>query len=77
MSTAQQIASTRFLNAMGPMVEDQKAMQQVLYCIELIKHQPEAPFITLDELEQNGMPLHTAMSLLRKKAHDFYYSESV
>lgn len=40
MSAAQAIASSRFLTAMGPMIEDEKKMSAVLEYIESIKIQP-------------------------------------
>ena len=72
MTAIQTQASRQFLTAMGPMVENQAAMQQVLYYIEWMKHQPAIPTITMDELEQNGMPLSVAMNQLREKARLYY-----
>lgn len=39
MSAAQAIASSRFLTAMGPMIEDEEKMNEVLAYIESIKMQ--------------------------------------
>ena len=39
MSAAQAIASSRFLTAMGPMIEDEQKMNEVLEYIESIKAQ--------------------------------------
>jgi hypothetical protein len=72
MSTAQAIASSRFLTAMGPMIKDEKKMNAVLEYIESIKIQPLHKQITMEELDKNGMPLHQAMDKLREKAREFY-----
>ena len=67
MSAAQAIASRRFLNAMGAMVEDEQRLNEVLEYIESIKIRPLCEQITMEELERNGMPLHKAMNQLREK----------
>ena len=72
MSTAQAVTGQRLVNAMGPLVDDESAIRQVLYCIELIKHQPTIPIITESELARNGMPLQSAMNRLRQRAYEFY-----
>lgn len=72
MSAAQAIASERFLKVMGPMIEDEQAMNMVLEYIESIKVLPLRKQITLEELDQKGMPLHEAMNKLREKAREFY-----
>ena len=72
MSAAQAIASDRFLTAMGPMIEDEAKLNQVLKYIESIKVSPLLPQITQEELDRNGMPLHQAMEQLREKARVFY-----
>ena len=72
MSAAQAIASDRFLTAMGPMIEDEAKLNQVLKYIESIKVSPLLPQITQEELDRNGMPLHQAMDQLREKARVFY-----
>ena len=72
MSAAQAIASDRFLTAMGPMIEDEAKLNQVLKYIESIKVSPLLPQITQEELDRNGMPLHQAMEQLREKARAFY-----
>ena len=72
MSSAQAIASRRFLRAMGSMVEDEERLNEVLEYIESIKIRPLCEQITMEELEKNGMPLHQAMNQLREKARAFY-----
>ena len=72
MNAAQAIASDQFLTAMGPMIEDKKAMQQVLFYINNMRRKAELPTITIEEAEQHGMPLHQAMDKLREKARVFY-----
>jgi hypothetical protein len=72
MSAAQAIASSRFLTAMGPMIEDEQKMNEVLEYIESIKIQPLRKQITLEELDKRGMPLHQAMDKLREKAREYY-----
>ena len=72
MSAAQAIASSRFLTAMGPMIEDEEKLNKVLEYIESIKVQPLYPQITQEELDENSMPLHHAMDKLREKARAFY-----
>ena len=72
MSAAQAIASKRFLNAMGAMVEDEQRLNEVLEYIESIKIRPLCEPITMEELEKNGMPLHQAMNQLREKARAYY-----
>ena len=67
MSAAQAIASSRFLTAMGSMIEDEQKMNEVLEYIESIKIRPLYEQITKEELEKNGMPLHQAMDQLREK----------
>lgn len=71
MSAAQALASNRFIDAMGSMIEDEKMMSDVLGYIEYIKYKPAYPQITMSELERNGMPLHQAMNQLREKARAF------
>ena len=48
MSAAQAIASSRFLTAMGSMIEDEKKMNAVLEYIESIKVQPLRRPLTID-----------------------------
>lgn len=48
MSAAQAIASSRFLNAMGPMIEDEQKMNEVLAYIESIKIQPFQRPLSID-----------------------------
>ncbi|MBO4454159.1 MAG: hypothetical protein J5761_03800 [Paludibacteraceae bacterium] len=72
MSAAQAIASNRFITAMGPMIEDEKMLNDVLGYIEYIKLKPLYPQITQEELDQNSIPLHQAMNQLREKARAFY-----
>lgn len=72
MTTVQTRASQQFINAMGPMVENPSAMEQVLCYIEWLKRPSNLPMITMEELDRNGMPLHAAMDRLRDKAKEFY-----
>ena len=72
MTAVQTQASKQFLAAMGPMVEDKAAMQQVLFYISTMRRQTELPMMTIDEADQHGMPLHEAMDRLREKARIFY-----
>ena len=72
MSAAQAIASSRFLTAMGPMIEDEAKLNQVLEYIESIKVRPLLPQTTMEELNKHGMPLHQAMEQLREKARVYY-----
>ena len=72
MTALQTRASQQFITAMGSMVENPSAMEQVLSYIEWMKNPSNLPMITMEELEQNGMPLHTAMDKLRAKARAFY-----
>ena len=48
MSVAQAIASSRFLTAMGPMIEDEQKMNEVLEYIESIKIQPIQRPLSID-----------------------------
>jgi hypothetical protein len=48
MSAAQAIASSRFLTAMGSMIEDEQKMNEVLEYIERIKIQPLRRPLTID-----------------------------
>ena len=48
MSAAQAIASSRFLTAMGPMIEDEAKLNQVLEYIESIKVRPLRRQISID-----------------------------
>ena len=68
MTAVQTQASKQFLAAMGPMVEDKAAMQQVLLYISTMRRQTELLMMTIEEAEQHGMPLHEAMDRLREKA---------
>ena len=72
MSAAQAIASNQFLTAMGPMIEDKKAMEQVLFYIGTMRRKAGLPTMTMEEAEQHGMLLHQAMNQLREKARAFY-----
>ncbi len=58
MSTAQAIASSRFLNAMGPMIEDEQKMNKVLEYIESIKIQPIQRPLSIDPDFKNK-PMYT------------------
>ena len=72
MTAVQTRASKQFISAMGSMVENPSAMEQVLCYIELMKQQAAPSVITMEELEKNGMPLHVAMDKLREKARAYY-----
>ena len=48
MSAEQAIASSRFLTAMGPMIKDEKKMNEVLAYIESIKIQPLQRPLSID-----------------------------
>ena len=48
MSAEQAIASSRFLTAMGPMIEDEQKMNEVLEYIESIKIQPIQRPLSID-----------------------------
>ena len=48
MSAEQAIASSRFLAAMGPMIKDEKKMNEVLAYIESIKIQPLQRPLSID-----------------------------
>ena len=58
MSVAQAIASSRFLNAMGPMIEDEQKMNEVLAYIESIKIQPLQRPLSIDPDFKNK-PMYT------------------
>ena len=58
MSAAQAIASSRFLNAMGPMIEDEQKMNEVLAYIESIKIQPLQRPLSIDPDFKNK-PMYT------------------
>ena len=58
MSTAQAIASNRFLTAMGPMIEDEQKMNEVLAYIESIKIQPLQRPLSIDPDFKNK-PMYT------------------
>jgi len=72
MTAVQTAVSKRFISAMGSMVENQSAVDQVLSYIEWMKHPSNFPMITMEKLEENGMPLHVAMDKLRDKARKYY-----
>ena len=58
MSAAQAIASSRFLTAMGPMVEDEARLNEVLEYIERIKIQPLRRPLRIDPGFKNK-PMYT------------------
>ena len=58
MSAAQAIASSRFLKAMGPMIEDEQKMNEVLAYIESIKIQPLQRPLSIDPDFKNK-PMYT------------------
>lgn len=50
MSAVQTMASEQFINAMGPMVADERTMKQVMAYIALLRHQVEPCQVTTDEM---------------------------
>ena len=58
MSAAQAIASSRFLAAMGSMIEDEQKMNKVLEYIESIKIQPIQRPLSIDPDFKNK-PMYT------------------
>ena len=58
MSAAQAIASSRFLTAMGTMVEDEAKLNEVLKYIESIKVQPLHRPISIDP-DFKSKPMYT------------------
>ena len=58
MSAAQAIASSRFLTAMGPMIEDEAKLNQVLVYIESIKVRPLRRQISIDP-DYKSKPMYT------------------
>lgn len=58
MSAEQAIASSRFLTAMGPMIKDEKKMNEVLAYIESIKIQPLQRPLSIDPDFKNK-PMYT------------------
>ena len=58
MSAAQAIASRRFLNAMGSMVEDEQRLNEVLEYIESIKIRPLRRSLSIDP-EYKNKPTYT------------------
>ena len=58
MSAAQAIASSRFLTAMGPMIEDEAKLNQVLEYIESIKVRPLRRQISIDP-DYKSKPMYT------------------
>lgn len=75
MSTAQLQATERFLEAMGPMVNDEKKMQQVIFFINSMRNEQVLPRMSFEELEE-CMPLDVAFDKLRGKAREYYAAES-
>ena len=51
MSTAQLQASERFLEAMGPMVNDENKMRQVIFFINSMREEKTLPQMSFEELE--------------------------
>ena len=58
MSAEQAIASSRFLAAMGPMIKDEKKMNEVLAYIDSIKIQPLQRPLSIDPDFKNK-PMYT------------------
>ena len=75
MSTAQLQATERFLEAMGPMVNDEKKMQQVIFFINSMRKEQVLPQMSFEELEE-CMPLDVAFGKLRDKARKYYVANS-
>ena len=75
MSTAQLQATERFLEAMGPMVNDEKKMRQVIFFINSMRKEQVLPQMSFEELEE-CMPLDVAFDKLRGKAREYYAAES-
>ena len=48
MNAAQVMASSRFIAAMGPMIEDEQKLNEVLAYIESIKTQPHCRPLSID-----------------------------
>ena len=71
MSTAQLQATERFLEAMGPMVNDEKKMQQVIFFINSMRKEQVLPQMSFEELEE-CVPLNVAFDKLRDKARKYY-----
>ena len=71
MSTAQLQATERFLEAMGPMVNDEKKMQQVIFFINSMRNEQVLPRMSFEELEKY-VPLDVAFDKLRDKARKYY-----
>ena len=69
MSAAQAIASSRFLTAMGPMIEDEQKMNAVLEYIESIKVQPLRRSLTIDPDFKNK-PMYTVYEYFEGLAKD-------
>ena len=71
MSTAQLQATERFLEAMGPMVNDEKKMRQVIFFINSMRKETVLPQMSFEELEKY-VPLDVAFDELRDKARKYY-----
>ena len=70
MSAEQAIASSRFLTAMGPMIKDEKKMNEVLAYIESIKIQPLQRPLSIDPDFKNK-PMYTVEEYFDGLAKDF------
>lgn len=75
MSTAQLQATERFLEAMGPMVNDEKKMQQVIFFINSMRKEQVLPQMSFEELEE-CVPLGVAFDKLRDKARKYFGCKS-
>lgn len=69
MSAEQAIASSRFLTAMGPMIKDEKKMNEVLAYIESIKIQPLQRPLSIDPDFKNK-PMYTVEEYFDDLAKD-------
>ena len=69
MSAAQAMASQQFLDAMGPMIYDERQVTRVVSLIDYMRrNEAQLPLITEEEL-QDSMPLDVAMNKLREHIH--------
>ena len=75
MSTAQLQATERFLEAMGPMVNDEKKMRQVIFFINSMRKEQVLPQMSFEELEE-CMPLDVAFGKLRYKVREYFAAKA-
>lgn len=73
MSALQLQTSSRIIDAMGAMINDQQKVDQVIGFIAYLGSMPEqTPLITQEELDKQCMPLNVAMDELRKRVHNHF-----